>query len=98
MFLAGRPLANLTHIVAELSFPPGNHLTLIKGGKGGQRREKGWQCFHPGKKLSGEMRRTAGVILPSVGPGRERRLGGKQRERRIKGVRLCVSKKVFADK
>lgn len=75
--MAGRPLANLTHIVAELSFPPGNHLTLIKGGKGGQRREKGWQCFHPGKKLSGEMRRTAGVILPSVGSGRERSFVGK---------------------
>lgn len=53
MFLAGLPLANLTHIVARLSFLSGNHLTLIKERKGGQWREKGWQCFHPGKKLSG---------------------------------------------
>lgn len=76
MFLAALPLANLTHIVAELSFPSGNHLTLIKGGRGGQWREKGWQCFHPGKKLSGEIR---GVILPSVGPGQEK-IGGKEKQ------------------
>lgn len=31
--LAGPSLAHLKRIVAELGFPPGNHLTLIKGGK-----------------------------------------------------------------
>ena len=54
------PLANLTHIVAELSFPSGNHLTLIKGGRGDSGEKKGWQCFHPGKKLSGEIRGQPG--------------------------------------
>ncbi len=41
VFLAGLPaLANLTHIVADLSFPPGNHLTLIKGGRGDSGEKK----------------------------------------------------------
>lgn len=40
MFLAGLPLAHLTHTAAELSFPPGNHLTLIKGGRGDSGEKK----------------------------------------------------------
>lgn len=87
MFLAGLPLANLTHIVAELSFPPGNHLTLIKGGKGRQRREKGWQCFHPGKKLSAEIRGQPGNS--SVCCTGQEKIGEKRKEEREKKKRAA---------
>lgn len=40
IFLARLPLAHLMHIVAELSFPLGNHLTLIKGGRGDSGEKK----------------------------------------------------------
>ncbi len=72
MFLAGLPLANLTHIVAELSFLPGNHLTLIKEGRGDSGEKKDGSVFHPGKKLYGQIKGQPGVILPSVRPGRRR--------------------------
>lgn len=43
-------LANLTHIVVELSFPKGYHLTLIKVGRRGTAERKRMAVFPPWEK------------------------------------------------
>ena len=45
------PPAHLTHIVAEISFPSGNHLTLIKGGRGTVERKR-MAVFPPWERSS----------------------------------------------
>lgn len=46
----GSRLANLTHIVVELSFPKGYHLTLIKVGRRGTAERKRMAVFPPWEK------------------------------------------------
>lgn len=66
--LLGSPIA------AELSFPSGNHLTLIKRAKKGQCIERGQLCSHPRETALWGDYRTVWVILLFVWLGRGRQV------------------------